>query len=165
MAIASSAVLSIAAQPFTSFAQVYSGPKAIAGVEIFSDQFETFTYIRTNTTPETIVATNRHCLAPTAEVNGCDSRYVSLSAFSERRAFIEGHYDLDNQLLRDRLSLNEAFIYSPNPSLLKAMWAEGVRYVYIDKTVARAGDLNSVAKQILDTEHSQLWMLNNPESK
>lgn len=162
LTISAACVFSLAAQPFGSVRQVHSGPRAQAGVEIFADQFETFDYVRDTTSPDVVIATNRHCLAPTAEVAGCDNRYVALSAFSERRAFIEGHYKTSDQSLMNRLSLNDTFIYNPDASIQKQLWEQGVRYIYIDKTVAPAGDLQPYAVLIRDTEHSQLWELNQP---
>lgn len=160
--LAAAAVCSIAAQPFSAFRQVYSGPQAIDGVEISSDQYSAFEYLKNNSSPETIVMTNRHCLSPTSEVLGCDSRYVSLSAFSERRVLIEGHYKESEADQAATLALNERFINSPNYELYMQLWNLGVRFIYIDKTVGITGDYSPYATQVWDSEHAQVWKLNQP---
>lgn len=162
LTLAGAAVCSMAAQPFGTYRQVYSGPQAIDGVEITADQLQAFSYIRDDTTPDVILASNRHCLSPTSDLPGCDSRYVSLSAFSERRVLIEGHFKETEPEHAQTLALNEAFIYTPDAELFQQIWDRGVRYIYIDKTVGMPGDLTQFGEKVYDSPNAQVWKLDSP---
>lgn len=161
--LASTAVISIAAQPFGDFQKVFSGPAATnAFVSITADQIEAFSKIKTATVPNELIATNHHCLTAVPVGEDCDGRSTALAAFSERRVLIEGHYNLSNPEAMALLALNDEFIYSPTPQNYKAMWDLGVRYVYVDKQIGIPVDLSEFATVIVDSENAQVWKLNAP---
>lgn len=163
LCLAGTAVFSIAAQPFSDFQKVYSGPAATSGiVEVSPDQLAAFRTINVESSSEDLVATNHHCLTAVPVGEECDGRSTVLAAFSERRVLIEGHYNLADPEDKSRLQLNDEFIYSPNPQNYKAMWDLGVRFVYVDKQIGIPVDLSEFATVIADSENAQVWKLNAP---
>lgn len=161
--LACTAVFSLATQPFNDFQKVFSGPAASSAfVTITSDQLEAFTAIKNVTSVSEVLATNHHCLTAVPVGEECDGRSTALSAFSERRVLIEGHYNLSKPEDKARLELNDEFIYSPNEQNYKEIWNLGVRYVYVDRQIGIPVDLTNYGSLEFDSENAQVWKLNAP---
>lgn len=161
--LAGTAVFSIAAQPFSDFQKVYSGPATSSGiVTISSDQLEAFRLIKDSSSEFDVIATNHHCLTSVPAGEECDGRSTALSAFSERRVLVEGHYNLANPEEKARLKLNDEFIYSPSPQNFTAVWDLGVRYVYVDKQIGIPVNLADFGTLVLETKNAQVWKLTAP---
>ena len=102
------------------------------------EELEGMEWIRTNTNPDSIVATDRIDLwnmdYPSADD---DCRCFYYSAFSERQTFLEGYSysDVSANEVRDRLELNKD-IYSDNGDISQAAIRDaGIDYIIVTKRI------------------------------
>jgi hypothetical protein len=117
------------------------------------DEINAARYIRDHSNVNDLVMTNRHCTTPIAAGNNCDSRHFVVAAFSERQMLVEawtatpesaklGPNGRDsitvNYWNKDLLDLNDRFIADPNPYDAKALKDDGVKWIYVDHSVAYA---------------------------
>lgn len=164
--MASTAVVSMAAQPFSDVQKVFSGPASTTAiVTLTNDQMVGFNQVKLITVIDEVIATNHHCLTSVVIGDECDGRSTALSAFSERRVLVEGHYNVNSPEEMSRLKLNDEFIYSPTPENQQKMWDLGVRYVFVDKLIGIPVDLSNYGVLEFDSKDVQIWKLNPPVSQ
>lgn len=124
-------------------------------------------FIKSNSTSDEVIATNRHCVGPT-ESTSCIARVFSLSALSERRTFIEGwayttcplREALNNEYWNQPLlKLNQAVVEQSNPLSTKELTKYGVRWLVIDQRRPHASDLSNIAEKKFESGQVQVWKI------
>src|SRR5262249_53769330 len=118
------------------------------------DQFEAARWLRTNSGPDEILATNVHCeFLPSAN---CVSLSFWLSAYSERRILVESWaYSTKAVWVRadqqpwkpPALETNDRAFYAPDPAVLAWLRERGVRWLVVDRRVSQeSAALGSLAE-------------------
>jgi hypothetical protein len=129
-----------------------------------NDHLEVLSWIRSNTDPLDVVATNRFCIpGPDA----CISKWQLVSAISHRRMLFEGGYyvlpNIPDQELLNRYILSSEFALNPSASGLNRMCQYGVRWYFFDHSVAiPLGSWEPYADIELENEGVSLLKLNCP---
>ena len=143
---------------------VGSGPaSALDQAAVHSSQLAAFGYLRNETEPEARIISNVHCRQGDVATGSCDSRWFSVSGFSERRVWVEGWaytprgFEVD--WIADRLQRNDDFIATPSRSEAQALRDIGISYVYIDKRGSYSADLDGVASLVYDGEWASVYEL------
>ncbi|MDQ6935653.1 MAG: hypothetical protein M3130_10255 [Actinomycetota bacterium] len=132
-------------------------------------------YLNDRAGPDDVVMTNRHCRVPRGRI--CDHRHFWIAAYAERRVLVEGWaYTAkanaagngapfkgtfwDPALLR----LNDGFFTHPSQAAARQLWALGVRWAFVDRTVPGAGhtSLAPYARLRLENGTAQVWRLVAP---
>jgi hypothetical protein len=131
--------------------------QAVAAVS--DEQLALLAELREVSDPDDLVATNKHCHSGSVPDGNCEARWWAVSAFAERRVLMEGwSYDYtwtssgtdnfepywDPALLR----ANDDFIADPTAADCQILWAEGVRWLYVDKREAWSPRLTDYAELI-----------------
>lgn len=113
-----------------------------------------------------LLVTNRICeTASPIDFDGCGPRYWYLSGYAERRVYFETYaYTMDNEYrsAENRVATISKFISTPNSKYQGALWNQGVRWIFIDKSRLYS-DYSAFASLAIDSESSQIWELNTPE--
>lgn len=131
-------------------------------------------FLRANSSPEDLVATNAHCRIP--ERIRCDARAFWLAGYSERRILLEGWaYTVQANLAEERdgalygrfwdpelEARNDGVFLDPNPNsaaILKERY--GVDFLFVDKRTGEVDEdkMNVIATKIYDLGESQIWQL------
>jgi hypothetical protein len=124
-------------------------------------------WLRRNTEPGELVATNAHCIIQRAGL--CDSRHFWLAALSERPVLIEG-WSYSNQANRiavstdsnpslipywnsEELGINDVVFTSPTPAAIARLRKTGVRWLYADH---RAGAVSPALRNFASLRHATL---------
>jgi hypothetical protein len=123
-------------------------------IPVDRDQADAARWLRANTDPDDVIATNVHCNYPPPQ----PCSYVSFwpSAYSERRYLLEGWgYAAEAQSIAgntfttppqvpfwdpELLAMNEAAFYAPTTDVLDAIRARGVRWLIVDRRFGRESD-------------------------
>ncbi|YAL83644.1 hypothetical protein ACMYYO_02230 [Dermacoccaceae bacterium W4C1] len=138
-------------------------------------------YLRDHSSPDQLFATNRHCLDYDDSPEGlapCDARWFVGTAYSERRALVEGwgyaprivaehpHGRSSLEAPFDRpetLRRNDRFFLRPDAADARWLWDRGVRWLYRDEDLGPRVDLSSYATLELRTPTATVWRLRSPE--
>ena len=122
-----------------------------------------------------LIATNVYCVG-TRTVPNCDSRAYWVQALTERNSYLGGwayeDQDQDN-VLHDphgayrrsfwdpaRMRLNAAAFDAPTPTVLAALYAKGVRYLYADTAASPVStQLRTVADLVWSSGEVQVYRL------
>jgi len=131
-------------------------------------------FLRANSGPDEVVATNAHCRIP--ERSRCDARAFWLAGYTERRILLEGWaYTVQANLAKKRdgaiygpfwdaelEARNDGIFLDPNPNsaaILKDRY--GVDLLFIDKRFRKVDEdkMNQVATRIYDLGEAQVWRL------
>jgi hypothetical protein len=141
-----------------------------ASFAISADQVEAARWIRDHSRPDDIVMTNRHCSHPTWA--SCDSRRFHVAAYTERRVLVEGWAYTESWIRtaevsqgpafkpfwdQELLELNDQFLRAPDAATAERLGDAGVRWLFIDKTVAYSTRLKALAAPRLETQWA--WVL------
>jgi hypothetical protein len=126
----------------------YPNGGAYAVTALPRSRVEAARWVRDNSSPDQVLATNAHCRAVGGD-GVCDARSFWLSAYSERRVLVEGWLfaprvsETGERAFWDPalLALNDEAFTAPTPSVLDALRARGVRWLVADRT----GDRESPA--------------------
>jgi hypothetical protein len=124
-------------------------------------------FLRDNSRPGELIATNAHCLAQTEA--GCDSRHYWLAALSERPVLLEGWSGSNRATKtamaagtaplevpfwnRDLLAINDAVFVSPSAPAVERLRRAGVKWLYADR---RAGEVSPQLKEFVRIRHATL---------
>lgn len=141
------------------------------------DQIEAARWLRDHSDPTAIVATNRHCAA--ANWKNCDSRRFYVSAYTERRIWVEG-WAYTTSWARtpmpdrgkafrpfwdpQRLATNDGFFAEPDATTARELYEAGVRWLYVDKTARYSPDLPEYAKRAFETKWALVLRLTLPKA-
>lgn len=131
-------------------------------------------FLRDNSDPDELVATNGHCRIP--ERLGCDSRSFWLSGYTERRILLAGWgYTSEANSAADRTGAiydpfwdqelearNDAVFMDPNPNaaaILKDRY--GVDVLFVDERFGAVDPdrMNRIAQRIYDRGEVEIWRL------
>jgi hypothetical protein len=124
-------------------------------------------WLRQNSTPGDLVATNAHCIIKRDGV--CDSRHFWLAALSERPVLVEG-WSYSNQANRialtsggnpslipywdgEELAASDAAFTSPTSAAIERLRKAGVRWLYADN---RAGTVSPALRNYVRLRHATL---------
>ena len=127
-------------------------------------------YLRNNSDPDDLIATNRHC-AGLAEIQTCTARQFALSALSERRVFLEGwSYTtcplaepiLNQYWKTDNWKLNQDFFTNPTVENWNTFSKSGVDWLVVDSTRPSASSYTGVAELVKTEGKVSLWKITNP---
>lgn len=124
-------------------------------------------WLRTNSEPGDLVATNAHCAIRRGNV--CDSRHFWIAALSERQVFIEGwaYTNKANRISistginpsvlpfwsREQLAANDAAFIAPSAPVIERLRRHGVRWLYAD---TRYGEISPSLKEFVRLRHATL---------
>lgn len=101
------------------------------------DQIEILHWLRNNTDPDDVIATNRFCIPGP---QSCISKWQLVSALSHRRMLFEGGYftipNIPDQELKSRFRLSSEFALNPSPLGLIRLCEYGVKWYFFDHSVA-----------------------------
>ena len=140
-------------------------------------QIDAARFIRDHSNVTDLVMTNRHCTVPRVPYDGCDSRRWIVTAFSERQALVEGWTATPRATQiapkgrdsvtvdywkPDVLKLNDGFTTLPTADAQRRLWNLGVRWVYVENTIAHAATLAPYATLRFSTADASAWQLNAP---
>jgi hypothetical protein len=134
-------------------------------------------WLRANSDPNEVAATNAHCVSPPQ--GDCWHLSFWLSAFSERRFLVEswGYTAKANAAAGERrdspilapfwdeqtIANNDASFYAPTPALLAWMWERGVRWLVADRQAGRESDaLRTLADLRWETGVVAVYQLRKP---
>jgi hypothetical protein len=124
---------------------------------------EALRWLRDNSDPDDVIATNRHCLDAAAD--RCDRRQFFIGAYAERRVLIEGwaYTNHGSKFLAefgyarlpeatfwdpDLLALNDGFIAAPSKARADRLWNLGVRWIVVWPQAPHADDLTPYARRV-----------------
>ncbi|TDW18706.1 hypothetical protein [Kribbella kalugense] len=124
-------------------------------------------WLRRNTAPGDLIATNAHCIIQSAGV--CDSRHFWLAALSERPVLIEG-WSYSNQANRialtsggnpslipywdsAKLAANDTAFKAPSLAAIERLRKAGVRWLYADN---RAGTVSPALRNFVRLRHATM---------
>jgi hypothetical protein len=125
-------------------------------------------WIRDRTPPDTVVAVNNPYLR-----RGADPRSFLVSAFGERRVYLEGWaYSAENQVVMarrleglpaeqpvaDRRSANTAVFERADPSAATVLRSAGVTYLFVD-TWAGTPQLDRIAALVFENSAVRIYRL------
>jgi hypothetical protein len=122
----------------------YPNGGAYAVTALPRSRVEAARWVRDNSSPDQVLATNAHCRAVGGD-GVCDARSFWLSAYSERRVLVEGWLfaprvsETGEQAFWDPalLALNDEAFTAPTPPVLEALRARGVRWLVVDRALGR----------------------------
>lgn len=138
------------------------------------DQITAARWLRDHSDSDDVVATNRHCGAP--DWQNCDSRRFFVAAYTERRVLVEGwaytrswseapEVELGKAFKpfwdSDKLRLNDSFLETPSGAEARALYEEGVRWLYVDKTAPYSEELHDYARPRYETEWAKVFELDS----
>lgn len=127
-------------------------------------------YLRNNSDPNDLIATNRHC-AGIEENQTCTARQFALSALSERRVFLEGwSYTtcplaepiLNQYWKEDNWKLNQEFFTNPTVENWSTFSKSGVDWLVVDSTRPSAPSYTEVAELVKTDGKVSLWKITDP---
>ena len=127
-------------------------------------------YLRNNSDPNDLIATNRHC-AGLAENQTCTARQFALSALSERRVFLEGwSYTtcplaepiLNQYWKADNWKLNQDFFTNPTVENWNTFRKSGVDWLVVDSTRPSGSSYTGVAELVKTEGKVSLWKIKDP---
>jgi hypothetical protein len=127
-------------------------------------------YLRSESNPNDLIATNRHCAGP-EENQTCTARQFALSALSERRVFLEGwsyttcalSEPIFNKYWKeDNWKFNQDFLNNPNAQNWEVFKKSGVDWLVIDTTRPSAVSFTEVADLVKTEGKVSLWKIKNP---
>jgi hypothetical protein len=127
-------------------------------------------YLRKNSDPNDLIATNRHC-AGIEENQTCTARQFALSALSERRVFLEGwSYTtcplaepiLNQYWKEDNWKLNQEFFANPTVENWSTFSKSGVDWLVVDSTRPSAPGFTEVAELVKTDGKVSLWKITDP---
>jgi hypothetical protein len=127
-------------------------------------------YLRKNSDPSDLIATNRHC-AGLAETQTCTARQFALSALSERRVFLEGWSyttcplaePILNQYWKEgNWKLNQDFFTNPTVDNWNTFSKSGVDWLVVDSTRPNASSYAEVAELVKTEGKVSLWKIKDP---
>jgi hypothetical protein len=140
-------------------------------------QIDAARWIRDHSDVDDVVMTNRHCTTPRSPFGGCDSRRWLVTAFSERQSLVEG-WTATPEATRvaphgrdsitvdywkpEILRLNDGFYTAPSAQAQRRLWDLGVRWVYVENTIAHAPTLAPYAVQRYANADASAWQLLPP---
>jgi hypothetical protein len=140
-------------------------------------QIDAARWIRDHSDVDDVVMTNRHCTTPRSPFGGCDSRRWLVTAFSERQSLVEG-WTATPEATRvaphgrdsitvdywkpDILRLNDGFYTAPSAQAQRRLWDLGVRWIYVENTIAHASTLAPYAVQRYANADASAWQLLPP---
>jgi hypothetical protein len=160
------ALVSFFAQPFrfradTWSVQVSDGTNGVSN-ELIGDMRK----LKEFSKAYDLVITNRICGDTSPSVfQDCGPGYWFLSAYAERKVFFETYaYVMNNEIepAKKRVSTISRFVSYPSDDGVSALWNEGVRWIFIDKTRSYS-DYSTFARLRLETSSSQIWEIYIPE--
>ena len=122
----------------------YPNGGAYAVTPMPRSRIEAARWVRDNSAPGDVLATNAHC-RNVGRDGACDARSFWLSAYAERRVLVEGWLfaprvsETGEQSFWDPalLALNDEAFTAPTPEVLDALRARGVRWLVDDRAVGR----------------------------
>ncbi|MBA2639943.1 MAG: hypothetical protein H0U77_08115 [Nocardioidaceae bacterium] len=137
-------------------------------------QVEAARWIRDHSGADDVVLTDRHCRG--AEVPTCDRRRFFVTAYSERRVLVEGwaYTDRGNESSpgmedssprsvafwdQDLLALNDGFLDDPDRTAARELYALGVRWIFVDRTVGPLPSFAGVAERSFTTPTAAVYRL------
>jgi hypothetical protein len=127
-------------------------------------------YLRNNSDPNDLIATNRHC-AGIAENQTCTARQFALSALSERRVFLEGWSyttcplaePIINQYWKeDNWKLNQDFFTNPTVENWSTFSKSGIDWLVVDSTRPSAPSYTEFAELVKTDGKVSLWKITDP---
>lgn len=112
----------------------YSSPAEIASTE----EIEALDWLRTNSSNDSIVATNRTLCRPNSRCEKDESRYL-ISSVAKRRVFLEGPRFVVGgrpypEWIDERIDVSLDFAEKPDQSSLRRLRQSGVSWFYLLKT-------------------------------
>ncbi len=119
----------------------FAGANQVASVETIN----ALTWLRKNSPPRAVVATNRYLCPPQELCDFDDSRYL-VSAIGRRRVLVEGPRFVIGgrpfpQWMNDRIAISIRFSQSPNSDDLLQLRKYGVSWIVIDESFLKNGVL------------------------
>ena len=157
----------------SAFVYPDSGGIMIASsLAIPTDGAQATLWIRENTDPNSIIATNAHCLVN----EPCnDGRHFWMSAMAERQFFIEGWWYANPSKKSPGSTFNSPTYWDPDalarnddafrfadPTDMAWLRTEGVSYMLVDRTVFPESDeLRDAATCVFDSENFAVYRLSN----
>ena len=101
-----------------------------------ANQNEIFDWLRVNTPLTDIVATNRFCIS---YITACNSKWMLMTAVSQRRSYIEGGYwdwetrnRIPSIIQQSKIDASVGFAASPNISNWTTLVSAGVSWFVVD---------------------------------
>lgn len=158
---------------------LWGAPPGRQGIVIPQSSVQAATWIRDHTSPDTVIATNSHCLSGKTAPN-CDARSFWVSGMSERQTFIEGwaytaaahkahgvdRRSYSRQPFSDpqAYEMNERAIGSADPDAIKYLQDRGVTYLFAVTSVSPVSSaLNQEADLVYQTKTVRIYRLKSPE--
>ena len=126
-------------------------------------RLEALTWLRENSAPDDIVATDRFCIPGYEQ---CDMKWYLVSAISKRRMLVEGDRELvadPNALIKEKIDSSVDFGRSPTQKSLEFLKMFGTKWFVVDTA---AGHLNSTWEPYASIEfkNSELVVLRLADS-
>ena len=127
-------------------------------------------YLRKESSPDDLLATNRHC-AGLEENQTCTARQFALSALSERRVFLEGwSYTtcplsepiLNKYWKESSWKLNQDFFTNPDKENWNIFKNSGVDWLVVDTTRPNASSYSDFAELVKTSGKVSLWKVKEP---
>jgi hypothetical protein len=124
---------------------------------------------------DSVMATNRLCSLPTDKAPFCFSTVFPISAIGQRQALIEGttfgvSFNLaaegsDYKWAVDRLTESANFGARPDRKTATYLWSQGVRYYWVDRSIANASYGEPFATSVYSNNRAIILRLNNPYAR
>jgi len=130
-------------------------------------------HIKNNSSINTIVLTNRHCVGP-EESSSCHSRIFAVSALSERRVFIEGWSYTPCPVVDPIINsfwdpaafqLNQEVINNPTTKNTEQIRSYGVEWVLLDERRPHSKKISDFASLEFESGEVSLWKFPNVDTK
>ncbi|NNG38995.1 hypothetical protein HJ588_06880 [Flexivirga sp. ID2601S] len=152
------------------------GSAARAGA-VTQGELDAATFIGNHSAPDDLVMTNRHCTTIRPVRGVCESRRYVVAAYSGRQMLVEGWGyapTITAKYVEGRtsitapffdpalLALNDSFYTAPTSHAARALWDEGVRWVYVDKRTSPSVDLRPFATEMYQNSTASAWKLTRP---
>jgi hypothetical protein len=134
--------------------------------------YELANYLRSVSSENDLIATNRHCAGPN-EIQTCTARQFAVSAISERRVFLEGwSYTtcplsepiLNKYWKEDSWNANQDFFIEPSEGNFELLRKSGVDWLLVDSTRPSNSTYEPFAELIKSEGKMSLWKVKNSYS-
>lgn len=133
--------------------------------------YETAKFLKNNSSKDTVVLTNRHCIGP-EENSSCHARMFAVTALSERRIFIEGWSytlcPLTDPLInsfwsKKHYDLSRNVVLNPTENLIREVHSYGVEWIFLDERRPYSENIKKFADLKTKNGETSLWKIKGPK--
>ena len=128
-----------------------------------SSQLAAFQFMRADSSPGDIIATNAHCRTGSIAGGDCDPRRFMIAAATQRRVLVEGWGYTQNgnsiDWVRSQIELSDDFINAPTSARQQRLVELGVKYIFVDERLGYSPELEDYSTLVFESEFARVYRL------